>query len=157
MSALTVEPDRGPGPLSGTGTYLRGVRVVLASEEAIEWNDIDSIEVTGVTSGWQVVPRTRCQWAGGTAPTATSLGTSVRALCGAVPTYENVLRIDFTAPTDAGLPASATTDVTVRINHRREGWNTFTWQIPSAIAPIATVPVTTVDVTPPQRTTQRNR
>jgi len=157
MSALTVEPDRGPGPLSGTGTYLRGVRVVLASEEAIEWNDIDSIEVTGVTSGWQVVPRTRCQWAGGTAPTATSLGTSVRTLCGAVPTYENVLRIDFTAPTDAGLPASATTDVTVRINHRREGWNTFTWQIPSAIAPIATVPVTTVDVTPPQRTTQRNR
>ncbi len=165
-SAVTVEPDRGPGPLSGAGTYLRGVRVILTGQEPIEWNDIDSIEVIGVTAGWQVLPRTRCQWVGGSGPAALSLGATVLKLCGATPTYENLLNVEFTAPTDAGLPASSTAAVTVRLNHRREGWHTFTWQIPSAIVQIVDTPVTTtqsttppptVDVTPPRQTTQRGR
>jgi hypothetical protein len=165
-STVTVEPDRGSGPLSGSGTYLLGVRVILASQEPIEWNDIDSIEVTGVSAAWQVVPRTRCQWVGGTAPSALSLGMTVGKLCGAEPTYENILKIEFSAATDAELPASSTANVTVRLNHRREGWYTYTWQIPPAYTQVVDVPTTTtqattapttVDVTPPLRTTRKSR
>jgi hypothetical protein len=92
-------------------------------------------------------------------------------LCGATPVYENVLDIEFTAPTDAELPASSTATVTVRLNHRREGWNTFTFTVPPAFD-LADLPVTvgpvgpppppppsqSVDITPPIRgTTGRGR
>jgi hypothetical protein len=168
-STATVEADRGPGPVSQTGTYLLGVKVILASAEPIQWDDIDSIEVTGVAAGWQVVPRTRCQWVGGQAPTAVSLSTNSRAVCGATPVYENVLDIEFTAADDAQLPASGAPSISVRLNHRREGWNTFTFTVPppptladlplTEVGPVGPppppAPNQTVDVTPPARTTTR--
>ena len=74
LTPLTpITATRGPGPVSGSGSYLLGARVVLTSAEPITWADIDSLEVTGL-SGWTITPRTRCAWAGGLAP---QLATSV--------------------------------------------------------------------------------
>jgi hypothetical protein len=149
-SAQTITADRGVGPNSGTGTYLLGVRILLASPEPIAWEDIDSIDVTGVTN-WSVTPRTRCQWLGGTAPAVAVLGMGRDKLCGTTPTYENILDVAFTTADDAQLPPAATPALTLRLNHRREGWQTFTFTLP-AVAPSASVttPVAapaTVDVT----------
>ncbi|HWP38445.1 MAG TPA: hypothetical protein VNL18_12915 [Gemmatimonadales bacterium] len=128
-----VEPTRGPGPVSGTGNYLLKVRVVLPSLEAMQWDDIDSVEVTGVTAGWQVTPRTRCR---AMSPTVgiDMRGMTVGKLCGATPTFENILDVQFTAESDASLPAAGTTSLTLRLNHRREGWHTFTYAIPATLA-----------------------
>jgi hypothetical protein len=157
-STTTVTPDRGPGPTSGAGNYLRGATIALAGPEAMSWNDIDSIEVTGVSSGWQVTPSTRCQWIGLAAPRIAGLGITVRDLCGATPTYENVLAVSFTAASDASLPSASTGTITLRMNHRREGWQTFTFTVPPPVPPTVArtpippppptaPPVTKVDVT----------
>ncbi|HXV87165.1 MAG TPA: hypothetical protein VD793_10720, partial [Gemmatimonadales bacterium] len=126
-----VEPTRGPGPVSGAGSYLLKVRVVLPSQETMEWDDIDSIEVVGVASGWEVAPRTRCR------PTTTettpimSLGATVGKLCGTQPTFENILDITFTSDSDDTLPAATAPTISVRLNHRREGWHSFTYNVPA--------------------------
>ena len=171
-STVTVEADRGPGPVSATGTYLLGVNVILAGSEPMVWDDIDSIEVTGVGAGWEVIPRTRCQWVGGKAPTAMSLGMTAATLCGATPMYENVLAVGFTAASDTELPASSTATITIRLNHRREGWNTFTFAVPPApsladvISDLPTIgnpppppppPGQGIDITPPSRGPVRGR
>jgi hypothetical protein len=158
--------------VSATGTYLLGVNVILAGSEPMVWDDIDSIEVTGVGAGWEVIPRTRCQWVGGKAPTAMSLGMTAATLCGATPMYENVLAVGFTAASDTELPASSTATITIRLNHRREGWNTFTFAVPPApsladvISDLPTIgnpppppppPGQGIDITPPSRGPVRGR
>lgn len=149
-STRTVTPNRGAGPVSGSGNYLLGVTVMLGGPEVITWNDIDSIDVVGVSSGWEVEPRTRCHWVGGTPanPAVAAIGLTVQQLCGGSPVYENLLRITFSAPADASLPAANLASITVRLNHRREGWQTFTFTIPQlsvmAVAPgaMSTTPTT---------------
>jgi hypothetical protein len=137
--------------VSGAGNYLLRVRVVLPGPEAVEWEDIDSIEVVGVAADWEVIPRTQCQMAQ-TAPT-TMLGATVGKLCGATPTFENILNIRFSSESDAALPGAAAPTVTVRLNHRREGWYSFTYSIP-APPPITTnVDATAGAVTQPTSTT----
>jgi hypothetical protein len=123
-----VEPTRGPGPVSGTGNYLLKVRVVLPSLEAVQWDDIDSIEVTGVAAGWQVTPRTRCRLVASAA--TMTLGATVGKLCGSSPTFENILEVQFSAESDASLPAASMPTLTLRLNHRREGWHTLTYSLP---------------------------
>ena len=154
-SARLVTPIRGAGPVSGSGNYLLGVTVMLSGPEAITWHDIDSIDVVGVASGWEVDPRTRCQWVGGpmTNPMVAAVGLTLEQLCGKTPVYENLLRITFSAPADASLPAANLASITVRLNHRREGWQSFTFSIPqptvAAVAPgVVTTTTTTTPTTP---------
>ncbi|MDH5235328.1 MAG: hypothetical protein OEW77_10235, partial [Gemmatimonadota bacterium] len=146
-SALTVTAERGAGPLTQAGSYLLGARVVLAGPEPIAWSDIDSIEVTGL-AGWVVTPRTRCAWAGGATPQLAGPGISRSKLCGADPVIENVLDIAFSAPADDQLPPSSTATITVRLNHRREGWRSFTYSLPSLAAAAAQAAATTTAVAP---------
>jgi hypothetical protein len=143
-SLQTITPDRGVGPTSGTGNYLLGARILLAGPEPIAWEDIDSIDVSGLAN-WGVTPRTRCQWLGGTSPAVALLGVGLGKLCGATPTYENILDVAFTAADDAQLPPANTTAITLRLNHRREGWQTFTFTFP-ALAPPPTITTTAVQV-----------
>jgi hypothetical protein len=144
-SARTVIPDRGPGPVSGGGNYLLGVRLVMAGPEPMTWADIDSIEVTGL-NGWNVTPRTRCQWAGGTAPQIAIDSKSASRACISPRTYENILDVAFSAVNDSELPPSATSNITVRLNHRREGWRSFTFAIPAPPS-VANTVVTTAGST----------
>jgi hypothetical protein len=149
-STPVVEPTRGPGPVSGSGSYLLRVRVIVPSPETVEWEDIDSIEVVGVAADWQVTPSTRCQVVPG-APTS-MLGVTIGKLCGSTPTFENVLDIRFSAESDASLPGAATPTVMVRLNHRREGWYSFTYNIPAPPAVTNVAPVAGV-AQPPTTTT----
>ena len=153
-STPVVEPTRGPGPVSGSGDYLLKVRVVLPTLEAMQWDDIDSIEVIGVAAGWQVTPRTRCQPAG-PVTASLALGATVGKLCGATPALENLLDIQFSAESDASLPAAGSPTISVRLNHRREGWHTFTYNIPAPVsvaAAAADVTVVTGAITQPTTT-----
>ena len=129
-SVRVVTANRGTGPVSGTGTYLLGARIALVGPEPIVWTEIDSIAVVGL-SGWAVTPRTRCQWAGGSAPQLALLTGSVSKACGTPRIYENVLDVQFVAPSDAALPPSTTPSITIAMNHRREGWRSFTFAIPA--------------------------
>ena len=144
-STQTVVPTREPGPLTGAGNYLQRVQIILANAEAMTWTDIDSIDVTGL-AGWTVTPRTRCQWAGGSAPRTASTTVSLASVCGNPRTYENILDVRFIAETDDALPPSTTSSITVRLNHRREGWRSFTLAIP-AEPPPAVITAPMVDVT----------
>ena len=144
-STRTITANRGVGPVSGTGNYLLGAKIALAGPEPMTWTDIDSIEVVGL-SGWTVTPRTRCQWAGGNAPQIVGLGATLSKACGSPKTYENVLDVTFASEADSGLPPASTTSLTIRVNHRREGWRTFTFTFPTiTAAAVATAPM--VDVT----------
>jgi hypothetical protein len=130
------------------------VRVVLPTLEAMQWDDIDSIEVIGVAAGWQVTPRTRCQPAG-PVTASLALGATVGKLCGATPALENLLDIQFSAESDASLPAAGSPTISVRLNHRREGWHTFTYNIPAPVsvaAAAADVTVVTGAITQPTTT-----
>ena len=144
-STHTVTPTRDPGPLSGAGSYLQRVQIALASPEAMTWTDIDSMEVTGTgIAEWIITPRTRCQWAGGTAPKLVKSVFSIAQACAQPRVYENILDVKFTAAEDANLPAASMSSITVRLNHRREGWRTFTFAIPPVQSVItAGAPVTT--------------
>lgn len=144
QSASTVTPTRGPGPLSGSGNYLLRVEVVLAGPEPITWSDLDSIEVVGLT-GWTVTPRTRCQWAGGFSPMLVTSAGSVSKACAQPRTYENVLDVRFAAASDPSLPSASLSSITVRMNHRREGWRSFTFAIPP-VPPPATQSAPMVEV-----------
>lgn len=123
--------------MSGSGTYLLAARIVLTGDEPIAWDDLDSIDVVGL-SNWSVTPRTRCQLPGGTDEIFASIGVTRAQLCGANPIYENILDIDFSAETDAELPPASTGSFTIRLGHRREGWRSFTFtptlasQVPAA-------------------------
>jgi hypothetical protein len=143
-SARTVTSNR-------DGGYLRGAQIVLAGPEAITWTDIDSIEVVGL-SNWTVTPRTRCQWAGGYAPMVIEQQASISKACGSPPTYSNILDVKFVAPSDASLPPSSTAALTIRMNHRREGWRSFTFTLPSIASTVAgaatTVPTVAVPPAP---------
>jgi hypothetical protein len=155
-SQRTITADRGAGPTSGSGNYLLNARIVLAGPEPMTWSDIDSIEVQGL-SNWTVTPRTRCAWAGGTAPQFAGSMMAVAKACGSPKTYENILEVAFAAADDASLPPSSTSTLTIRLNHRREGWRTFAFVLPTlattvanatqtATTPAATTP-TSVDIT----------
>ncbi len=154
-STATVTPTRGPGPISGTGDYLLGVQVKLANAEPISWQDIDSIDVTGVDAAWQVIPSTRCEWlGGGSPPPIIGLGGTTATLCSQPTVYDNILTVSFSATNDAALPAATTPSVTIRLHHRREGWQTFTFAIPQpppvgviSTAPPPPPPPASVDVT----------
>lgn len=170
-SAATVAPTRGPGPVSGSGSYLLALQIALAGPEAIAWGDIDSIDIQGLGSGWTVTPRTRCRLLPIVVPQdvgVVGLGTTLASACGDKPIFENVLEVAFSAATDAELPAAAAGSVTVRLQHRREGWQSFSYTIPAPPPPppVATtgpagprggpagpiggvVPPQTADVTPP--------
>ena len=75
---------------------------------------------------------------------ATTLA-SVGKACGTPKTYENILTVDFAAPADASLPPASTSTLTIRMNHRREGWRTFTFTLPTLASAVAAgVPATTV-------------
>lgn len=149
-STVTVTPTRGAGPVSGTGTHLLGVVVKLGGSEPIAWQDIDSIAVTGVDAAWQVIPSTQCEWINGqTPPPIIGLGGTTATLCSQPTVYDNVLAVTFSAADDASLPAATTPSITIRLNHRREGWQTFTFAIPQPI--VATPPggITTPPPPPP--------
>ncbi|MGH7639027.1 MAG: hypothetical protein ACREOK_15360 [Gemmatimonadaceae bacterium] len=146
-STQTITPTRGPGPLSGSGNYLQRVRIALAGPEPMTWTDIDSIEVVGL-SGWTVIPRTRCQWAGGTAPTLAVTTISKAQACRKPAVYENILDVRFAAESDAALPVPGTSSITVRLNHRREGWRSFTFTIPPEAPLVVTAAPTVVNTAP---------
>lgn len=136
-STRSVTVTRGAGPVNGGGNYLLRAQVVMAGPEAMTWTDVDSIEVVGLAN-WTVTPRTRCHWAGGFAPQYVAMVSSVGLACGTPPTYENVLDVKFAAPADASLPPAATSSITIRINHRREGWRSFTFAFPTLQETLAT-------------------
>jgi hypothetical protein len=150
-STKTVTATRGPGPLTGAGNYLQRVQVSLASGEPMTWTDVDSIEVVGL-NGWSVTPRTRCQWAGGNAPSVIESGLSMAKACGQPRVYENVLDVRFAAASDALLPPASTSTITIRLNHRREGWRSFTFAIPAAATLANTAPMVDVPATVQRRT-----
>jgi hypothetical protein len=67
-----------------------------------------------------------------------------------------VLEVEFAAESDALLPPSSTPSLTIRLNHRREGWRTFTFNLPTLADAVAaqtqaaastTAPPVQVDVT----------
>lgn len=155
-STQTVTPVRGVGPVTLSGLYLLGARIVLASPEPIAWTDIDSIEVTGLT-GWVVTPRTRCQWVGGAIQMIGGPGVSRLDLCGAAPVYENILDVEFVTETDAQLPPINTPSLTIRINHRREGWRSFTFAVPSLASQSAQQPQAGANLAPPPVTVDVTR
>jgi hypothetical protein len=66
--------------------------------------------------------------------------------------YENVLDVEFSAADDASLPPTSTASVTLRLNHRREGWNTFTFNLPSLADEVADLPVEVGPIQPPPQT-----
>jgi hypothetical protein len=149
-STRSVTVTRGPGPVSTAGNYLLRAQVIMTGPEAMTWSDIDSIEVVGL-SNWTVTPRTRCHWAGGSAPLWIGLPTSMGLACGSPPTFENVLDVKFAAPADAGLPPASTSAITIRLNHRREGWRSFTFPFPTLAETVASSAAaaalpTTVDI-----------
>jgi hypothetical protein len=148
LATKTITSDRGVGPLTQSGAYLLGARIVLASPEPIAWTDIDSVEVTGLT-GWVITPSTRCQWVGGANAMVVGAPISRLTLCGAEPVYENILDVAFVTETDAQLPPSSTAALTIRINHRREGWRSFTFALPSLSSTVAQQPQATVNVAAP--------
>ena len=135
-STRSVNVTRGAGPISSAGNYVLRAQVIMAGPEAMTWTDIDSIEVVGLAN-WTVTPRTRCHWAGGFAPQYIALPSAIGLACGAPPTYENVLDVKFAAPADAGLPPASTASITLRINHRREGWRSFTFPFPTLVQTVA--------------------
>ncbi len=145
-STRAVTSDRGVGPLSGTGSYLLGARVTLVSPEPMTWVDIDSIEVVGLPKA-TVIPRTRCQWAGGNTPQVIGAGAWLSKACGVPKTYENVLDVTFAAAADVLLPPAGTSSLTIRLNHRREGWRSFTFTLPSLATVAAGTTQPMVDVT----------
>ena len=147
-SVRTMTADRGVGPVSGAGSYLLSARVTLAGPEPITWSDIDSIEVVGLT-GWTVTPRTRCQWAGGAAHQVIGPSIMMSAACSAPRMYENILDVRFAAAADAGLPPGGTTTLTLRLNHRREGWRVITASLPPLTTSAAAAAAVTNTVAQP--------
>ena len=124
---------------------------MLQSDEPVTWDDITSAEVVGYPSA-NVTTRTRCVPPNATAP-STSSGTtlspyaaiarfSLAGMCGSTPTYQNVFDITFSAPDDSALPPAALSTLTLRIRHRREGTQDFTYTVPPPprIAPIRRLP-----------------
>lgn len=146
-STRSVTVTKGPGPVGGGGNYLLRAQVIMEGTEAMTWTDVDSIEVVGLAN-WTVTPRTRCHWAGGLAPQYAALPSSVGLACGAPPTYENVLDVKFAAPADASLPPASTSNITIRLNHRREGWRSFTFPFPTLQETVAAATQVMVAVPP---------
>ena len=77
---------------------------------------------------------------------AAALGSNRTRLCGEKPVYENIFDVEFVGQTDAELPAGPTASLTLRLNHIREGWRSFTFTLPTLASQAAVGVITSANI-----------